>query len=326
MQDKNSNLRTLAIAGGALFSLVSCAPLISYEEAIEAIPENRLLEVDGQRVHVEQAGSGEPLLLLHGLVASTYAFRELMPRLAKHYRVVAIDLNGFGYTERPHEVKAYTPHGQLQVITKVMDLLGLHRVTVLGHSYGATLALLLAETEPDRVQSLILISPVADFEKPPWFLRFESGRTLVYWTIRGMLSHPEQFREILSNSYYQQEKLTSEVSEAYRQRLLIEGLPSAFYGFTEGVGNGDPLEISFAKIKVPVLVLAGRHDSIQDLERCRRVMDNLPNAELAILEASGHSAPEEEPEAVSSAILKFLKFHDNLPTYPMELAVTTSDA
>jgi pimeloyl-ACP methyl ester carboxylesterase len=306
MQNQGSISRILATAGvSLLFS--GCASLTPYEEAIESLPEDRLLEIDGQRIHVEQAGSGEPLLLLHGFAASTYTFRKLLPRLAKRYRVVAIDLNGFGYTERPHEAKAYTPYGQLQAITKVMDSLGLGRATVLGHSYGATLALLLAETEPSRVQSLILISPVAEFEKPPWYMRFGPGRTFTYWMIRGMLSRPEQFREVFSNSYYQREKLTSEVSEAYRQRLLIEGLPAAFRGFSEGIRNGDTLEISFDKIEVSTLVLAGRHDRIQNLEKCRRVADSLTYAELEILEASGHSAPEEEPEAASSAILEFLE-------------------
>jgi pimeloyl-ACP methyl ester carboxylesterase len=292
---------------GVSFFFFGCTPLTPYEAAIEPLPEECLLDIDGQRIHVEQAGKGEPLLLLHGFAASTYAFRKVLPRLATRYRVVAIDLNGFGYTERPNQANAYTPDGQLQSIIGVMDALGLDRATVLGHSYGATLALLLGETQPHRVQSLILISPATEFERPPWYLRFGLGRTVVYWKIREMLSRPERFREILSNAYHQQEILTVAVAEAYRQRLLIEGLSVAFYGFSAGLGNGDPLEIGFANITVPVLVLAGRHDTITDLAKCRRVADKLPDGKLAILEASGHSAPEEEPEAVSAAVLEFLE-------------------
>lgn len=292
----------------SLFSLpfiTGCASLTPYPEAVARIPGDRFMMIGEQQVHVEQSGHGDPILLLHGFAASTYSYRNLAPLLAKDYRVIAVDLNGFGFTERPDDPVAYSTDGQLEMIIGVLDALGIEQSAVVGHSYGASIAMLLASEQSDRVHSLVLISPPPKFEKTPWYFNLAPGRTIAYGMVRSLLSHPGQFRKILSNAFFQKSKLSPEDAEAYRERLLIEGLSSAFKGFSAAFISGSELELE--QVGQPTLVIAGRHDAIVDLEHCRQTADALPEGHLMIMENSGHSAPEEEPEAMCAAITGFLE-------------------
>ena len=128
-----------------------------YAEAVRELPAGRLLEIDGQRISVEQAGEGDPLVLLHGFGESTLSYAAVLPELAKRFAVVAIDLNGFGYTERPRDRASYTLAGQERLVLGVLDRLGLDRVRLAGHSYGGGLALYLAARHPERIDRLLLI-------------------------------------------------------------------------------------------------------------------------------------------------------------------------
>ncbi|MEM1295686.1 MAG: alpha/beta fold hydrolase, partial [Verrucomicrobiota bacterium] len=152
------------IVGVAIVSLLvaSCATLTPYDEVEEKLSSGQLIEVNGQKVHVEIAGDGEPLVLLHGFAASTYSFHQIIPLLATRFRVIAIDLNGFGYTERPREMEAFGPLGQLEMVQSVLQELKVDSAAFVGHSYGGLLSLLLAGTEPAKVTKLILISPATE--------------------------------------------------------------------------------------------------------------------------------------------------------------------
>src|SRR5882724_11671313 len=128
--------------------LTGCTSYRSFAEVRREVPQSQFVPVGGQLVHVEQAGQGEPVVLLHGFGASTYSWRKVIPALSASHRVVAIDLNGFGYTERPKERAAYTREGQVALVLGVMDALGIDRAHIAGHSYGGGLSLYLATIHP----------------------------------------------------------------------------------------------------------------------------------------------------------------------------------
>lgn len=291
-----------------ILSLAGCSSLTPYGQAIGQLPRADFVSYRGRLVHVEERGAGPPLLLLHGFAASTYSFRSLTPRLAEQFRVVALDYYGFGYTERPKHLNDFGIEAQLDLVRHVMDAKRMGRATVLGHSYGGTLALLLAQTDPDRVESLVLVSAMADFSAPPpWWLRTPVGRWVGYPAARLVLSSPERFRSALGRAYYNKEVLTSEVSEAYRRRLLVEGLKETYFAFTSAMGSGKAPGLELPKIKEPTLVVAGRNDVIVPPGQMEHLAEALPAARLLFLEQSGHSSPEEEPASLSQAICEFAK-------------------
>jgi len=283
------------------------APLRPFRDVRSSLPPGRLINLEGQHVHVEDRGHGPPLLLLHGFAASTYSFRHLFPCLVPDHRVTAVDWNGFGLTERPRDPDAYTPLGQVRFLVRVLDRLGVDSCSIAGQSYGAILGLLLARSHPDRVNRLVLISPVTEFGRAPWWLRLPPGRSIGWLLVRHLLSRPDRFREILLRAFHQKERVTDEVVEAYRSRLLIEGTGRAFHAFTRGSSRPElPAEDLFELVR-PTLVVAGRHDDIVAPDVSFRPWNRHPLAEAVTLEESGHSGPEEEPETLARHLRTFLR-------------------
>lgn len=280
--------------------------LIPFEELRETIPAERFVEVDGQRIYVEDEGSGEPLLFLHGFFASSYSFRKIIPVLASGRRVVSIDLNGFGFTERPPEFKDYLPGNQVRSIMKVMGRLGIEEFSLVGHSYGGILGMEVARLHRARIRQLIMISPPVEMDAAPGFFGTAPGRMLGYGMIRGLIANPGPFRKMLGNSYHRKEVLTDAVAEEYRRRLMIEGLYRTFDAFTRMMTAAEKPDLDFAGVRLPVTVVAGKHDAVVDFESCRELAGLFWDARFESLENSGHSSPEEEPDEVASLIERAL--------------------
>ena len=264
-----------------------------------------MVQLSDQRVYVQKWGrEGPNIVLLHGFAASSYTFRKLGPLLGEQYQVTAIDLNGFGFTERPSDPATYSLDGQLATLIKVLDRLEISRAAVVGHSYGGQVALHLAEKRPDRVGSMVLISPPTNLNKVPLILRFGLARSALYPFLRLALSDPARFHKLFKRGYHRQEVFTDEVSEEYRKRLLVEGLWNAYQGFGSNLVNGPDAPLGS---DLPILVIAGRHDQIIPLDGLEGFVKQMPQARLKIFEDSGHSSPEEEPETLGLAIEGFLK-------------------
>jgi len=288
--------------------LGSCATLSRYEDATAHLAPGSLVEVDHQTVHVERVGQGRPLVLIHGFAASTYEFRKIIPLLAEHHQVIALDLSGFGYTERPTARESYSPVGQADLVLRTLDTLGINSCDLLGHSFGGTVALQLASRHPERVRRLILISPLSKVTRRPLLLASPPTRLLAYGTARTLISMPCAFQSALSQAYYQQDAFTREDSEEYRKRLLIEGLPRSFFSFSRSLVEKSEFNVDLTTIRPRTLIITGLHDRVIPLASCREAAQAIPHAQLIVLEQSGHSSPEEEPGKVAAAIHDFLQF------------------
>ena len=298
-----------AIGALVLILLPSCGSLQSYEEAVAGMPAERFVEVGRQRVHVRRWGNhGQPLVLLHGLGTSAFTFRELGPILGKKRRVVAIDLNGFGLTERPDAVEAYSLAGQANMVRGVLDELGIREADWVGHSYSGYLSMRIARDSPERVRRLVLVSPALRMEvAPDSFIRSRMLREAVYPGLRLILNDKRRFRRLLEPAYHRKEVLTDDVLEIYRRQLLIEGLHDAYRGFGESLDDLSRDRVEISEIGAPVRVIAGRHDAIIPLDALKTSLaDSKGRVELRVLESSGHSAPEEQPEALAREISDFL--------------------
>ena len=272
-----------------------------------SLPADRFVRVGDQLVHVEQAGSGEPVVLIHGFGASTYSWRKVMPALAASHRVVAIDLNGFGYTQRPTSRASYTREAQAKLVLGTLDALGIDRAHIVGHSYGGGLTLYLASRHPERFRTMVLVDSSAPTYANDRRSRFAALRPLDVLFVRALALRPSMVRKGLLRSYYDDSLVTPELVQAYRDRLAIEGVGGAFYGLTAPAPAGEPVELE--KIAVPSLVIWGAHDVLISPETGRRAAARLPHAEFVLFDKSGHLPMEEEPEAFLNTVLPFLERH-----------------
>jgi pimeloyl-ACP methyl ester carboxylesterase len=283
----------------------ACASLTPYEQVRRALPAERFLEVGSRAVYVEQAGEGEALLLIHGFGGSTYSWRRVIPGLAEHRRVVAVDISGFGWTERVGDPSAYTLAGQERLLLGVLDALGIERADVAGHSYGGGIALWLASRHPERVRSLVLVDstlPSYGFERRSNVAR---SRTAVSAFLRGFALRRSFVRSALERSFFDKALITDELVDEYLRRLRVEGAVDAYRGLTMPVEEPRP-EVDLTAVGQPTLVVWGADDELLPARLGEQAAGAMPLARLVVIDRCGHIPIEERPEEFLVAVVPFL--------------------
>jgi pimeloyl-ACP methyl ester carboxylesterase len=125
---------------------------------------HRFVDLPGLRVHVAEAGAGEPLVLLHGFPQHWWAWRKVLPELAEHYRVLAPDLRGAGWTGAPRD--GYTEEQLLADAVGLLDALGLERVHLAGFDLGGILGYRLCLAHPERVRRFVCLAAPHPYPAP----------------------------------------------------------------------------------------------------------------------------------------------------------------
>ena len=297
-------LARLALALLASAAAGGCLPVRPFAEVRAVVPPADYLSVAGQLVHVHQDGSGEPVLLVHGFGASSYSYRLVQPHLARSFHTAAVDLNGFGFTQRPASPQAYTREGQVALLLGVMDALGWQSAHVIGHSYGGALALWLTAEHPDRVRSLVLVDSAAPTYPDDRRRRGVGLRPVAGMVVRGALTE-RNVRHALEGSFHDDSKVTPELVTAYTDRLRIEGVTTAYRGLTAPAPRAP--EFPWSQVAPQVLVVWGEQDELVRVEVGREATMRLPRAEFVVLPETGHMPTEESPEAFLAIVEPFLR-------------------
>jgi 2-hydroxymuconate-semialdehyde hydrolase len=261
------------------------------------------VEVDGVRLHYLDAGSGPPLLLLHGLNGSTFSFRLLMPHLTSRFRVIALDLMGFGYSERP-EGRDYSLTAQARLVAGFMDALGIARASVLGHSLGGAVAMHLAVGFPERVDRLILVSSATDTETRRGLRSARVVKPLMPFVAAFTVQNSRFRRMSLRSGCYDGSFITPEVLEGYIAPTRVRGHVRALAATMVDRSKDEPLDPSL--ISQPTLILWGAADRWLPVSHGGRLMALIPNSRLEVVEKAGHLVLEEQAEESARIIADFL--------------------
>ncbi len=268
-----------------------------------AAPAGHSIDVDGVRLHYVEAGSGPPLLLLHGLNGSTFGFRMLTPYLTSHFRVIALDLMGFGYSERPPH-RDYSLSAQARLVAGFLDALGIERASVLGHSLGGAVAMHLALQFPDRVDRLILVSSAADTEMRRGLRSSRLVRPLLPVVAVFTVQNKRFRRMSLRSACYDPSFVTPEIVEGYLAPTRVRGHLRALGAMMVDRHKDPPLDL--AAITQPTLILWGAADRWLPISHGGRLMALIPNSRMEVIEGAGHLVLEEQPEESARVLTDFL--------------------
>jgi pimeloyl-ACP methyl ester carboxylesterase len=271
-------------------------------------PAGQFLEVNGVRLHYVERGSGAPLVLLHGNGSMIQDFESsgLIDLAAKNYRVVVFDRPGFGHSDRPRNV-VWTPAAQAQLINAALHGLGVSHAIVLGHSWGASVAVALALKYPELVQALVLASgyyyptlraDVVALSAPAVPLVGDIlGHTVspiisrMMWPllmakIFGPRSVPKKFEGFPKEMALRPSQIRASAAES---ALMI---PDAFYFRDE-----------YANLKMPVVIVAGDEDQLVDIEaQSTRLHRDVPQSRFHRVPGIGHMIHQSATGVVMSAI------------------------
>jgi pimeloyl-ACP methyl ester carboxylesterase len=279
--------------------------------------ESRTITVEGLRTRVllEDGGSRrDPVVLVHGVGGWAENWRPVMPALAASgRRVVAIDLPGFGESERPRRVKYFDPDDAFypRFVVAAMDALGMAHAHVAGNSMGGAIAYMTAVTAPSRIRSIVLVAPGGLGRDVALFLR---ACSLPGFGLVARLPRPRRAaRQVLRTCFYDHRNISPELY-AEAERYGTSSFPEFVRALTAGVGiRGVRRSLRDAWVARspdfpgPALVVWGREDFVLPLRHLADVHATLPQAQVHLIERCGHMAMAERPEEFLAATLPFLE-------------------
>ncbi len=280
----------------------ACAPVTIGDEGLHEFT------VVGQpasplRLASSEQGRGGPVLLIHGIGANSYTWRHLAPVLAANHRVIALDLKGYGRSDKPLD-EQYSLYDQANLVADFMRRRHLRDVTLVGHSFGGGIALVLAlDGDPEirrRIARLVLIDTIAYQQELPVF--FELLRTPVVGKVGPAMVPPElQARAALRMAYLDDSKITSRDVAAYARPLYSRGAKHALRQTAKQIVPADLPSLSerYKILRKPTLVLWCHQDKIVPVAIGKRLHSELPNSELRVIRGRGHLPQEERPLATA---------------------------
>jgi pimeloyl-ACP methyl ester carboxylesterase len=289
-----------------LACLAGCVSVTPYEDLVATLPADRLLDVDGRRVYVEDRGQGEPVVLVHGFGASSYCWRYVADDLAKDFRVVTLDLAGFGFTERPRRKADYTRYAQGELVLGVARELGLERFHLVGHSYGAAVSVALAVRAPQRILSLTLVDAAAPdypLDRRSVAASFQPLTTLF---VRLKSLRRGNVERSLEGTVADPATVTAEMVDEYRRRLTVEGAARGFWGLTAPVADPQG-RVSLADLDVATLVVWGARDLLIPVAEARRATAVMAQYRFVVIADAGHAVMEDRPAEFASLLRRFLR-------------------
>jgi pimeloyl-ACP methyl ester carboxylesterase len=263
------------------------------------------------QLNYEIHGNGNPIIFLHGLGGSLYTWRHLIGPLAPHCRLILFDLKGSGQSPKPYDDK-YSMFDQGELIYQFILQNDLHNVTLVGHSFGGGVALLVAlrltQRHPCRLSQLILIDTVSYPQKLPGVIRM-LRMPVLGWLGLHLIPDKTKVYNMMESLYYDDSKINWEDVEAYAAPLASPGAKYAFQQTARQIipDNIDEITGMFSRINVPTLIIWGREDKIIPLENGLRLHQAIRYSRLVVIERCGHDPPDEKPGEVVAAIWKFLE-------------------
>ena len=280
--------------------------------------ESRTITVEGlrTRVLVEEGRGAErdPIVLIHGVGGWAENWRPVIAALASTgRRVIAIDLPGFGQSEKPRRVRYFGPDEAFypRFVIAAMDVLGIERAHIAGNSMGGAVAYMTAVTAPSRTRSLVLVAPGGLGRDVAFFLR---ACSLPGFGLVARLPRPRRAaREGLRTCFYDAGRITPELY-AEAERYGNSSFPEFVRALSAGVGirgvRRSLREAWVARAPLyagPALVVWGREDFVLPLRHLADVHATLPQAQVALIEHCGHMPQAERPEEFLAATLPFLE-------------------
>ncbi len=255
---------------------------------------------DGALLAYEEAGSGFPLLLVHGFPLNRRMWAKQLSLLGRGRRVIAVDLRGHGESSVPPGVSP--PSFSMELFARdladLMDFLGLDGIDLCGLSMGGYVAMAFLRSYPERVRSLILASTRATADPPEGVeARRAVAERVMAEGMEGLaremtprLLGPEAPREVA--------ELVEEMIRGTRREVAAaDSLAMA--------ARPDSREL-LARAGVPILVIHGAEDALVPVEQARAMAENIPGSLFRVIPGAGHLPPLEAPEAWAEAVGAFL--------------------
>jgi len=269
---------------------------------------SQYVEVDGMKVHYLAAGSGEPVLLVHGFPTSSHLWRNVIPHIASFRRVLAIDLPGYGRSDKPLDV-TYDFAFFERTIDGFLDALGIETTALAVHDLGGPVGLYWAVRQPHRLTKLVILNTLA-YPETSWAVKLFLLALKLPW-VRDYLVSPKGIVGAMRFGVVHTKRLNREVLTPYVAPFADSAARRALIRAGSGLSVRGLAEIArkLPTLEVPVRIIYGEQDRIlPDIARTvARFQRDLPHAEVTSLRRCGHFLQEDRPAEVGQLMAEFLE-------------------
>jgi pimeloyl-ACP methyl ester carboxylesterase len=302
-----------ATASAVGIAALAASALVNRELATKAERDNpargRFLDVDGLRLHYVERGSGEPLVLLHGNGSMIQDFESsgLLDMAAAKYRVIAFDRPGYGHTTRPRD-RVWSAEAQADLIDQALRKLGASPAVVVGHSWGACVAMALAFRHPASVRALV---PASGYYYPTSRVDAVAASgpaipilgDILRYTLAPLLGRA--LWPVLMRKIFGPAKVPAKFAEGFPKGLALR--PSQLRASAAEsalmVPEAWSASDSYGALQMPVVIVAGVRDRLIDTaNQSARLHDDIRHSSFHAVEGAGHMVHQTATRAVMAAI------------------------
>lgn len=301
-----------AVGAAVAWKLLSRAETVNWEKVAAKVPHSEnshFVEIDGATVHFQEFGdhNNPTLLLIHGFTASAYVWKTVAPELAAEgFHVVAVDLIGFGYSDKPSWFE-YTIPSQARMVSRFMDRLGIGRATIVGSSYGGAVALTLALDYAERVEKLVLVDAVINDEAM-------NHPIMKLAKIPGLGEVLTPF--LIDSKAFMKIRMQGTLAPANHHLITRDRIESVIRPLQAKDGHNavlkagrnwdaNRIEEDAHLVAQPTLIVWGEEDTVIPIHNGESLYRSILNSRFVVLKNCGHVPQEEKPELFTTLVSSF---------------------
>ena len=315
MKKRNVALAVGGAVGAAVaVKLLTRASSVEWENVADVVPHSdhsHFIMVDGAKVHYQEFGDATrpKIILIHGYTASVYVWKTAAPMLADAgFHVIAIDLLGFGYSEKPSWFD-YSIQSQARMVSRFMNRLGIGKATIAGSSYGGAVAATIALDYPERVEKLVLVDAVINDEiKSHPILKLAAipgvGEVITPLLADSRLFLRYRMHGTLAKTNHHM--ITRDRIDSIRRPLMaVDGHRSLLA--TSRNWSAKRIEQDAHLIDHPTLIIWGEDDNVIPIKNGYKLHDSVLNSRFVVLKDCGHVPQEEKSEIFTELVTEFCR-------------------
>jgi 3-oxoadipate enol-lactonase len=258
--------------------------------------------VNGIKLHYEDAGSGDKtILLVHGFPLGCKLWEGQIEVLQNGYRIIAPDLRGYGGSDAPDDIESYSLELYADDLAALLDELGIDKVVYVGLSMGGYLAFPFLRKHGDRVEALVLADSRAEADPPEGVEKRSAQQEQVRAEGIGGLV------EALPKALLSQTTWDQKPDVVERAKALMQHPDNGWLGSLQAMKTRPDSSDQLTAIDVPTLIMVGEEDGITPPDAARTMHEHIGGSRLVVIPDAGHLSNLESPEAFNGALADFLQ-------------------
>lgn len=288
--------KTFCLSTDGLTESTSVAMVAGIESCAVSVSQHSVMTT-----YAQQGTGAPPILLLHGFDSSVLEFRRLLPLLAQHTQTWAVDLFGFGFTERPNDLEVSAARIEAHLFSFWQTLIQ-QPVVLVGASMGGAAAIAFTLAFPEAVEKLVLIDS-AGYGSGPRMGQFLTD-SIGYWVTERFLKQPSVRQKISQKAYYVKTFASVDAQKCAALHLDCPNWSKSLISFTRSGGYRSH-KSRLAEIQVPTLIVWGTKDRILGIQDAPRFQRAIAQSKLVWVPDCGHVPHLEQPAFTAECILEF---------------------